>query len=270
MASLELEARLDNLLATAQEETANVDLFAPMRQREECPICLIPLSFNETQIIFKVCCGKVICDGCAYKHMLTDRDKKGASWRDDYKCPFCQQQEPKNQVKALKRLMKFNNPEAFIQMATEFELGGMALRSDTRALEMYIRAAELGHTNAFELIGYYYQHGIAVEKDMSKAVSFYEIAAKKESIPTAHKRLAGFHGGNENIQLCIKHLQVAACAGDKDSMDNMMRLYKDTSLLPKEDLTQTLRAHHASINGMKSEERDIARTINLEEFTTKR
>ena len=30
MASLELEARLDNLLATAQEETKDIDLFAPI------------------------------------------------------------------------------------------------------------------------------------------------------------------------------------------------------------------------------------------------
>ena len=40
MASLELEARLDNLLSTAQEETKDIDLFAPIPAREECPICL--------------------------------------------------------------------------------------------------------------------------------------------------------------------------------------------------------------------------------------
>jgi len=43
MATLELEARLDNLLATAQTETADIDLLAPLPEREECPICLIPL-----------------------------------------------------------------------------------------------------------------------------------------------------------------------------------------------------------------------------------
>ena len=40
-----------------------------------------------------------------------------------------------------------------------------------------------------------------------------------------------------------------------------MQLYKDTSLLPKEDLAQTLYAHQASINGMKSEDRDKAKAI---------
>ena len=35
MVSLELEARLDNLLATAQEETKDIDLFAPIQERED-------------------------------------------------------------------------------------------------------------------------------------------------------------------------------------------------------------------------------------------
>ena len=42
MVSSELEARLDNLLVTSQEETKDVDLFAPITDREECPICLQP------------------------------------------------------------------------------------------------------------------------------------------------------------------------------------------------------------------------------------
>ena len=45
MASLELKARLDTLLSTAQAETADIDLFATIdiQEREECPICMIPL-----------------------------------------------------------------------------------------------------------------------------------------------------------------------------------------------------------------------------------
>ena len=48
MISLELEARLDNLLCTAQAETADIDLLAPLiiTEREECPICLLPLPTN--------------------------------------------------------------------------------------------------------------------------------------------------------------------------------------------------------------------------------
>ena len=46
MVTLELEARLDNLFATAQTETADIDLLAPIPEREECPICLISTPYQ--------------------------------------------------------------------------------------------------------------------------------------------------------------------------------------------------------------------------------
>ena len=52
--NLELEARLDNLLSTAQAETAAIDLYAPIAEREECPICMIPLPIKESETVFKL------------------------------------------------------------------------------------------------------------------------------------------------------------------------------------------------------------------------
>jgi len=56
------------------------------------------------------------------------------------------------------------------------------LQSYTRALEMYICAAELGNAEAFEKIGSCYHTGIAVEEDKSKALEYWEVAAKKGCI----------------------------------------------------------------------------------------
>ena len=63
--SLELEARLDNLLSTAQAETKNIDLFAPITDadREECPICLLPSPIRLDKRSFFACCGKHVCNG---------------------------------------------------------------------------------------------------------------------------------------------------------------------------------------------------------------
>ena len=145
MVSLELEARLENLLSTGQKETANVSLFAPIPEREECPICMIPLPLEEDGITFMQCCGKTICCGCALKSMAADV-KNGV---DPFKigmCAFCRQAPiySKNQVKALKKLMKMNNPKAFTHMATRYQRGDGVMQSETKALEMRIRAAELG------------------------------------------------------------------------------------------------------------------------------
>ena len=182
MVSLELEARLDNLLSTSQEETNDIDLFAPIAEKEECPICMIPLPIVDNETIFMKCCGKCICKGCMYKNLITEGKKIEVI--EDYKCAFCCQPpiHPKNQVKALKKLMKNNNPEAFIQMATNYEEGEGVIQSDTRALEMSIRAAELDHAEGFTHIGLCYKEGTTVERDLSKSIEFLEVSAKKGSV----------------------------------------------------------------------------------------
>ena len=258
MVSLELEARLDNLLSTGQKETANVSLFAPIPLKEECPICLIPLPLRETESVFMSCCGKNICQGCSYKQTSIDI-KKGVP-RNEQKCAFCCQIESTtNMIKSLRKLMKKNNADAFIVMAGEYESGQRTLQSDTRALEMRIRAAELGLAQAFSIIALNYIEGDIVERDTSKAFEFLEIAAKKGSW-TAHAYLAKERKHENMMQRSIDHYKVAACAGHQASMDNLIILYKQ-KLLSKDELTQTLRACQASNNEMKSTDRDDARAF---------
>lgn len=40
-------------------------LFADPPPREECPICLLPMSKGNHKT-FESCCGKMICNGCVY------------------------------------------------------------------------------------------------------------------------------------------------------------------------------------------------------------
>ena len=255
MATLELGARLDNLLVTAQEETADIDIFAPIVEREECPICLLPLPFNDEEIRFMTCCGKKICLGCIYKEVLgCMKDRRNP---DENKCAFCRQQAPKNDIKALRKLMKKNNPDAFINMSYRYKEGDGVIQSNTKSLEMSICAAELGFAGAYEKIAVYYGLGIGVEVDESKAIEFWEVAVKKGSI-IAHHQLAMVNGTIGKIDESVKHLKLAACAGYQVSMDGLMKAYK-FKMLPKEELTQTLRVFQASSNEMKSKDRDDSR-----------
>lgn len=249
-----LEARLDNLLATAQEETANDDLFAPIPEREECPICMIPLPRNDNEIRFMICCGKTICVGCNYKQSTNDTKNKVPNHKR--KCAFCCQPPPKNNIKALKKLAKKNNLDALKQMAVEYRRGENIFQSNAKSIEMHMLTAELGNADAFTTIGYHYHRGIIVKQDDSKAFAYYEVGAKKGSL-RGHNVLAALLR-NGNIQTSIKHVEVVASAGDKDSMDELMARYK-AKLLSKDDLTKTLRAFQASSNAMKSKDRDDAR-----------
>ena len=68
--------------------------------------------------------------------------------------------------------MKKNNPQSFIQMADKYRSGDGVFQSDTKSLEMYICAAELGNAEAYENIGWHYEQGIVVEQNISKAFGF--------------------------------------------------------------------------------------------------
>jgi len=216
--TLELEARLDNLLSKAQAETANIDLFAPIPGNEECPICLIPLPLNDHEVVFmSSCCGKRVCMGCIHQNISTEIKNKGKQRsRAEMKCAFCRQSPSSGQtIKVLKKLMKKNIPQAFMDMAERYRDGDEVFQSDTKSLEMRIRAAEVGHANGYMHIGKHYSQGTAVAQDESKALAFYEVAAKKGSV-YAHKRLVLFHL-RRDMQTSIAHMKVAACAGDKKS-----------------------------------------------------
>jgi len=135
---------------------------------------------------------------------------------EKFKCAYCRQPGPKSDIKALKKLMKKNNTQAFIQMADKYESGEGVFQSDTKALEMYIRAAEIGCAEGYLYIGRYYERDIVVEQDISKALEFYEMGAKKGSIGS-HRELAQFYGTNGDMMKGIEHLKVTASAGDKKS-----------------------------------------------------
>lgn len=196
--------------------------------------------------------------GDVYKYIFTKLEN--STQKNKMKCAFCQQVAT-NPTKELKRLMKKKIPLAFMQMAFKYKQGEGVIQSDTKALEMITRAAELGHdAEAFVYIGQCYEQSIAVEESLPKAVDFLQVAAKKGSF-MAHQYIANFHGRNGNNQIGEnEHLKVAASAGCQEAMDSLMNAYKD-KLLSKEELTQTLRAFQASNSEMMSNDREDARLL---------
>ena len=44
-------------------ELFDEELFKDAPEREECPICMLPLPFDDDQRAFNECCGKLLCQG---------------------------------------------------------------------------------------------------------------------------------------------------------------------------------------------------------------
>src|SRR5210317_981070 len=55
-------------------------LFKDPPERDECPICMLPLPLDVSGTNYQPCCGKKLCLGCIY-----------AAYRVDIRClcPFC-------------------------------------------------------------------------------------------------------------------------------------------------------------------------------------
>jgi len=213
--SLELEARLDNLLFTAQTEMADVDLFAPIQisEREECPICFIPFGFGMEDVLFFACCGKNVCCGCTYRNIQVVNERGTREYKQN--CAFCRQptQEEGSYIKQVKRLTKKNHPVALMVMAVRYLSGDRVIQSDTKTFEMLICAAELGHAPAFGMIAHLYEEDNTVfAQNISKTLAFGEIGAKKGDVK-AHIIIASQRFEAGDYDNSIKHLKVAANAG---------------------------------------------------------
>lgn len=245
------EARLEDLLLRAQAELVDVDLFAPIPPNEDCPICFLPLPLHYLETKFRLCCGKVMCGGCHWSC-------------GGRKCPFCNEESlsisGQDKMSCFDKLMERGNQRAYMEMARNYCSGSYVEKSYERCLDMCISAGQLGDAFAFLTIAWFYQGGFVVGKCEQKWRAFLEVAAKK-GCAVGQDRLADLEMRIGSIDEAIRHWRVAASAGYQHAMDELMHVYRETGLLSKEDLDQTLCAFQQSNDEMKSENREKFRSF---------
>jgi hypothetical protein len=212
----------------------------------ECPICFLPMPLDPPKTTFKSCCSKIICCGCEYSNFMSDGSNK---------CPFCREPAPDDEERheRMMKRIKANDPAAMR------EVGAMKRYDEgdyVTAFNYLSKAAELGDADAHCQLGYMHQKGEGVKKDGGKAVYHSEKAAIGGH-PIARHNLACVENENGNTGRAVKHFIIAANLGYEKSMRALWEYYKDGNIT-KEDLDATLRTHHASINEMKSPQREAA------------
>ncbi len=65
----------------------------------DCPICCLPLSLVQSESSFKVCCSKLICNGCMYANQ-----KREIEMKLQVSCPFCRKATPKTKKECERRV----------------------------------------------------------------------------------------------------------------------------------------------------------------------
>lgn len=173
----------------------------------------------------------------------------------EFTCAFCRIPTHENDSELISRLEKRIEKEdtvAMLNLAKRFMRGSEGFRKDgAKASELFNRAADLGSAEAIGMLGrLLVDERITSTPNKTKGREYFE---KGHILSRA--TLASTLLDEGNIDLAIKHWQLAAEAGCDNSMKDLWDCFSK-GRLSKPDLEKALRAHKAACDEMNSEERE--------------
>jgi len=201
------------------------------------------------------CCGKVICSGCIHAPVFDNQGNKV----DDEKCPFCRTPRPtsiEEMIERYKKRVDVDDPIAIHKLGVYYRGGEYGFPQDwNKALELFHRAAELGHAKACCNIGWAYDNGYFVDVDKTKAVHYYELAAMDGCVIARYN--LGLMEKADNVNRALKHHMIATSSGFAESLEEIKNLYTDGEVT-KECYMTALQSYQAYLGEIKSKQRDQA------------
>jgi TPR repeat protein len=154
-------------------------------------------------------------------------------------------------VEEMMKRVEVNDAGAMYILGIDYYHGQLSLLRDReKAIELYVRAAELGNRKAHYELGVYFREG----GDLKKAKIHYEAAAMAGH-EVARCNLGIKEAQSGNIERAVKHLMIAASAGDYDAMDNLLGAFNH-GLVSRNAMDSTLTAYNKSCSEMRSKARD--------------
>ena len=186
----DLEARVAALAERLDAELKGVDVFSPLEERDDCPLCMttLPLAINEVE--FMPCCGKVVCKACSRLESIQAL-KKMAKFDDtaevqkilnDSPCAFCRSARGESVVEKYKNLAENRgDTKAMMYLGRAYFKGGRVPKDELAALGWYVRAAEKGHPMALSNVAEMCYEGTVLEKNVNYAEQLATAAAKRDA-----------------------------------------------------------------------------------------
>ena len=193
---------------------------------EECPICMEPTNFGAVTSKHWLCCGQRMCSKCSVSQK--SYKKKG----ERRNCPFCRtpeiyDNEPKFQSQLLLWAEK-GKPWAHCILGDRYYYGKFVEKNMDKAIYYYNLAAEQGDPIAQGNLGRIYQNGEGVPVDYDKALHYYKLSAEGGSAE-AYTNI-GFmykkgYGVTQSFEKAFQYYKVAADKGDEVAQSNVGNCY---------------------------------------------
>ena len=185
--------------------------------------------------------------------------------RSEKNCPFCRtpaESSIEEFNERLPKLAELDDAEAIFTLGCNYRNGEYGFpQDDVKALELFVRAEELGCAKAYCNVGAAYYNS---RKDMKRANHYYKLAAiKGNAVARYNLAIAEENAGNMNRAL--KHYMIAAGGGDSDSLKQIQKLYTNGHAT-KDDYAKSLRAYQAYLAEIKRTQRDKAAAFDDEKY----
>ena len=152
-------------------------LFKQPPPNKDCPICLLRLPTLASGSVYNSCCGKIICCGCRHAPVYDNLGNE----INEKKCPFCRTPAWRSHEESNERLLKrveLDDAEAIFTVGCDYRDGQFGFPQDyDKALELFVRAGDLGCNKSYNDVGHAYSNGKGVDVDKKKANHYYKLAA---------------------------------------------------------------------------------------------
>ena len=192
------------------------------------------------------CCGKTICRGCVHSFAQSGNNK----------CPFSNSEFNKTEEDKIAEMMKrveANDPDSIFMLGNFYYKGLNGVQHDqTKAMELYIWAADLSSSSAHYFLAKHYHEGGALKK-----AKFHLEASAMAGNEIARHNLGIMEDNSGNIERAVKHWTIGASAGGYTAMHHL-RLCFEKGYVSRESIDSTLAAYNRSCAEMRSEARDAA------------
>ena len=243
-------------MSRANDEGVSDDDLFKEPQRDDCPICMLPLPLSGAEQQYQSCCGKTLCFGCICAVYDTGGPSGGL-------CPFCRTPAITSHeefVERNKKRAEGGDAGATFQLGRLYSRGRRGLPQDYgKAIELWLRAGELGSASANQNIGACYYNGQGVERDMKKAKYYTELAAMGGNVKARHE-LGNFEKDEGNMNRAMKHWMISATVGCDESLKENQKGYINGQVT-KDDFEKALRSHKEANDEVKSDQREMAAAI---------
>jgi TPR repeat protein len=194
------------------------------------------------------------------EHLRRVRTLLQEIWINDDKCPFCNSDRNKTDEEKVEEIMKrveANDAASIYLLADSYRHGFNGLQQDhAKAIELYVRAANLDYSTAHNNLGVIYDEG----GNLKKAKFHFEAAAMAGD-EVARCNLGVMEVESGNVERAVKHWTIAASAGHYKAMFQLLIALKKRDV-SRELIDSILTAYNNNCVEMRSEDRDAyIRTI---------